>query len=70
MTDIKDRIDTIDFPSDAEDPNVREITTRNELLFEALVYSEEPLDNFTLNQKARQIQNALEGKAQIAEINI
>lgn len=70
MTDIKDRIDTIALPSEADDSIVREISTRNELLFEALIYSEEPLDNFTLNQKARQIQNALEGKSGIAEINI
>lgn len=70
MTDIKDRVDTILFPSDVEDTSVREISTRNELLFEALIYSDEELDNFTLNTKARQIQNALEGKSGIAEINI
>jgi multidrug efflux pump subunit AcrB len=62
MTDIKDRIDTISLPSEADDTLVREISTRNELLFEALIYSDNPLDNFTLNQRARQIQNSLEGK--------
>ena len=61
MTDIKDRIDTISFPTDADDSIVREISTRNELLFEALIYSETPLDNFVLTQKAREIQNDLEG---------
>jgi len=70
MTDIKDRIDTIAFPTDADDTLVREISTRNELLFEALIYSEKPLGNFELNQKARQVQNALEGTSGIAEINI
>ncbi len=70
MTDIKDRVDTISFPSEADDTLVREISTRNELLFEALIYSDDPLDNFTLNQRARQIQNSLEGKSGITEINI
>jgi len=70
MTDIKGRIDTIAFPSEADDTIVREISTRNELLFEALIYSDLALDNFTLNTKAREIQNALEGKFWIAEINI
>lgn len=70
MTDIKDRVDTIAFPSDADDTIVREISTRNELLFEALVYSDDELTNFTLNQKAREIQNALEWRFWIAEINI
>lgn len=70
MTDIKDRVDTISFPSDADDSIVREISTRNELLFEALIYSDVELDNFTLNTKAREIQNALEGKSWIAGINI
>jgi len=70
MTDIKDRIDTLSFPSDVDDSIVQEISTRNELLFEALIYSNDELDNFTLNTKARQIQNALEGTSGIAEINI
>jgi len=60
MTDIKDRIDTISFPTDADDTMVQEISTRNELLFEALIYSETPLDNFALTQKARELQSALE----------
>jgi len=70
MTDIKDRIDTISFPSDVDDSIVQEISTRNELLFEALIYSDDELDNFTLNSKARQIQNALEWKSGISEINV
>jgi hypothetical protein len=60
MTDIKDSIDTLSFPSDVDDSIVREISTSNELLFEALIYSDTELDNFTLNTRARIIQNALE----------
>jgi len=70
MTDIKDRIDTIVFPSDADDPIVREISTRNELLFEALIYSEKELSNFALTQKWREIQSAVEGKNGISSIDI
>ncbi len=70
MTDIKDKIDTISFPSEADDTSVREISTSNELLFEALVYSSKDLDNFTLNSKAREIQNALEWQSWISEIEI
>jgi len=70
MTDIKDNIDTISFPSDVDDSIVREISTSNELLFEALIYSDIELDNFTLNSRARVIQNALEWTSWISEINI
>jgi len=70
MTDIKDSIDTLSFPSDVDDTIVREISTSNELLFEALIYSDKELDNFTLNSKARVIQNALEWTSWISEINI
>ncbi len=70
MTDIKDSIDTLSFPSDVDDSIVREISTSNELLFEALIYSDTELDNFTLNTRARIIQNALEWTSWISEINI
>ena len=40
LTDIKDRVDKVALPSDAEDPVVQEITTKNELLFEALIYAD------------------------------
>lgn len=70
MTDIKDRIDTLSLPSDADDSIVQEISTRNELLFEALIYSKKEISNFELNTKARDIQNTLEWTAGITEINI
>ena len=70
MTDIKDRIDTISFPTDADDSIVTEISTRNELLFEALIYSDEKIDSFHLTQKAREIQSALEWRDGIASIDI
>ena len=71
MTDIKDRVDTIAFPTDADDTRVQEISTSNELLFEALIYSSgATIDNFALTQKARQIQSALEWRNGIASVDI
>ena len=71
MTDIKDRVDTLSFPTDADDTRVTEISTSNELLFEALIFaSGATLDNFALTQKARQIQSALEWKNGIASVDI
>jgi hypothetical protein len=60
MTDIRDKIDTVSLPSEADDTTVQEISISSELLFEALIYSDSPLTNFDLNQKAHEIKNALE----------
>jgi len=38
LTDIKDKIDNLDFPDDASDPFVTEIGSNNELIYEALIY--------------------------------
>jgi len=63
MTDIKDKIDTINFPEDANDPMVQEISTMNETMFQALIYGpREKFDNFRLNVLGREIKNKLEGK--------
>ena len=70
MTDIKDRIDTIVFPTDADETIVREISIKNELMFEALIYSESDIDNFTLTQRVREVQTALEWKHWISSIDI
>ena len=61
MTDIKDKIDALSLPSDADDSIVQEISTQNELLFEALIYgTKDDFTNFSLTQKARQMQASLE----------
>jgi multidrug efflux pump subunit AcrB len=71
LTDIKDRIDTLSLPQEADDSIVIEISTQNELLFEALIYGKkEDFSNFALNQKARQIQSDLDGKSGIASIKL
>lgn len=71
LTDIKDKVDKLSFPTDANDPVVQEISTSNELLFQALIYGEqESYDNFRLTTLARQIENDLEGKSGIESIDI
>lgn len=71
MTDIKDTIDKISFPEDAEDPLVQEISTTNELMFQALLYGDEKkFDNFSLQSHAKKIQNALEWEAGVVSIDI
>lgn len=71
LTDIKDRIDTLSFPTDTEDPLVQEISTSSDLIFEALLYGDaEKVNNFELIQKAREIQTALEWKNGIQKIEL
>ena len=71
LTDIKDKIDKIAFPEDAEDPAVQEISTTNELMFQALLYGDETkFDSFSLNSLAKKIQKELEGKWGIVSIDI
>jgi multidrug efflux pump subunit AcrB len=70
-TDIKDNIDKITFPEDAQDVVVQEISTTNELMFQALLYGDESkFDSFTLNSLAKKIQKQLEGKGGIVSIDV
>ncbi len=71
LTDIKDKIDNLDFPDDASDPFVTEIGSNNELIYEALIYWDANIfDDFSLNKKAKIIKNKLEWTNGIAEIEI
>jgi hypothetical protein len=38
LTDIKDRVDKVSLPEDAEEPSVIEMSSTNELMFEVLLY--------------------------------
>jgi len=40
LTDVKAEVDKVRLPSDAEDPNVSEISTDNELMFQMLLYGD------------------------------
>ncbi len=71
LTDIKDKVDSVTLPEDAEDPSVREVSTSNELMFQLLIYgSKDSFSNFYLNKKAQEIKNALEWKGWIASIDL
>jgi len=71
LTDIRDRIDRISFPADADDTIIREISTQNELLYEALIYAPiESITTYELFQKARKIQAELAGTNRIKSIDI
>lgn len=71
MTDIKDKVDTIVLPEDAEDPSIQEISTENQLMFEALLYwPREKFSDFYLKTEAKKIQSALEWRDWIVSIDI
>jgi multidrug efflux pump subunit AcrB len=71
LTDIKDRIDALSFPSDAQDPRVQEISSQNELMFQVSLYGDsQKYDTQSLMQFARKIQHELEGKYGIESMEI
>ncbi len=71
LTDVKDKIDSLQFPEDVEDPVVTELSTSNTLVFELLLYGDEDkFDQFLLKQKAQIIKAKLEWKNGIATINL
>jgi multidrug efflux pump subunit AcrB len=61
LTDIKDEIDTISLPEDAEDTRVVELSSSNELMFEVLLYGDsDRFSYFDLMSKSQIIKDALE----------
>ena len=71
LTDIKDSVDSINFPEDVEDPRVTELSTANSLVFELLLYGDENIyDEFTLKQKGHIIRSRLEGRNGISTISL
>lgn len=71
LTDVKDKIDSLNFPEDVEDPIVTELSTSNTLVFELLLYGDEDVyDQFELKQKAQIIKSKLEGKDGVATISL
>lgn len=71
LTDIKDKVDNISFPEDAEDPVVVEVSSNSELIYETLLYwDSDTFSDFDLVRKAKLIQDALEWKNWIASIDL
>jgi multidrug efflux pump subunit AcrB len=71
LTDIKDEVDTISLPEDAEDTNVVEMSSSNELMFEVLLYGDaEKFSYFDLVLKSQVIKDNLEWNSGIASIDL
>jgi hypothetical protein len=71
LTDIKDQIDTLTLPQDAEDTSVVELSSSNELMFEVLLYGDaDSFSYFDLQSRAQIIKDALEGTNGIASIDL
>jgi len=71
MTDIKDQIDKVSLPEDAEDTNVIELSSSNELMFEVLLYwNPDKFSDFDLTSKSQLIKNALEWSNWIDSIDL
>ncbi|QFR39107.1 efflux RND transporter permease subunit [Candidatus Gracilibacteria bacterium 28_42_T64] len=71
LTDIKDEIDKISLPEDAEDTLVTELSSSNELMFEVLLYGDATrYTQFDLVNNSQIIKNALEGSNGISSIDL
>jgi len=71
LTDIKDEIDKISLPEDAEDTLVTELSSSNELMFEVLLYWDAAkFTQYDLISKSRVIKNNIEWSNGIASIDL
>ncbi len=71
LSDIKDGVDKVDLPEDANDPAVIEISTSNELMFEVLLYwNPNKFSQFDLINKSQIIKANLEWSNWIASIDL
>lgn len=71
LIEIKDEVEKVDLPDEAEDPVVTELSTDNEVMFELVIYGDETLfPKSRLLEAARTLQNKLEGTNGITTMNI
>lgn len=69
--EIKDEIDKVSLPSDAEDPIVTRISTSNNLVYQIIIYSPDNIYSpLQLWQKAEEIKDLIEWKYWISRIII
>ncbi len=71
LVDVKDAVEKVNLPDDANDPVVTEITTSNTVMFDVILYA--PTDTYSqdyLLDKALVIKNTLEGRWSIASVDI
>jgi len=61
LTDIKDKVDKVSLPKEAEKPNVFELSSENELLFSMYLYAKDKNITFeNLYDKAVKLKNDFE----------
>lgn len=71
MTEIKDEIDKVQLPSEAEDPFVLEVSFDSEVMFDLVLYGDPNITTpESLKALARSIKNKLTGQWRISSINI
>lgn len=71
LTDIKDQVDKVSLPSEAEDPVVTEISTENELLFSFYMFAQDSTTTiYDLYDKAVVMKNYLQWRSGITTVNI
>jgi len=71
LSDIRDNVDRVDLPEDANDPSIVEISTSNELMFEVLLYwNADKFSQFDLINSSQIIKSNLEWSNWIASIDL
>ncbi|MDQ7022493.1 MAG: efflux RND transporter permease subunit [Candidatus Gracilibacteria bacterium] len=70
LIDVKDKVDNIQFPEDAGDITISEVSTNDTLLYNALIYGDpEKFDNFALTNIGKKIKSRLESVKGISSID-
>jgi len=71
LVEVKDEVDKLRLPEDAEDPLVIEVSSDTEQIFELIIYGDETLfPRESLIQAAHKIKQELEGKDNVTSIDI
>ena len=70
-SEIQDSVRQLSLPKDANDPVVKKITSKNNSLFNLVLYSKNQNFNVDyLKERAWMLENALEGKGAIDQITV
>ncbi len=71
IVDVNSALDKVSFPSDAEDPTVTEISSNSQVMFQALLYSEDTdIPQERIIDLARRMKDELEGKDGVTTIDV
>lgn len=71
LVDIKDAVDKVSLPSEAQDPFVTEVSMDNERMFDIVLYwNDKDFSQQYIKEKARKLKYYLEGKWKINKIDL